>query len=89
MLCPELESLESALAWIDRLAFDAISGGKLTDYLEQTELAKAFRREFASQDPTDESATTLPERTRAERAAVPARAKRGSRREVKRGRRAK
>lgn len=86
---PELESLESAFEWVDRLAFNAMSAGKLTDHLDQTELGKKFRRELASQEPTDEFATTLPERTLAEHAAVPALAKRGSRRKKKRGPRAK
>src|SRR5262249_53245074 len=80
---PELETLESAVAWIDRLASEALSGRKLIDHLEEAVLAKGFRGPLASQDPNDESATILFERTSAKRAAAPSRAKSGSKTEVK------
>jgi hypothetical protein len=83
---PELETLESAVAWIDRLASKALSGRKLIDYLDEAVLAKGFP--LASQDPNRESATILLERISAKRAAL-SRAKSGSKTEVKRRRRAK
>jgi cation diffusion facilitator CzcD-associated flavoprotein CzcO len=75
---PELETLESASAWIDRLAVEAISGAKLIDYLEQAGFAKAFGSELTSQDANDAKPT-----------AAPSRPKRGAKRPVKRHRREK
>lgn len=69
-------SIERAFAWIDRLAADAISARKLIDHLDQAVLAKAFRGELVPQDPTDEPASVLLERIKAERDATP-KAKRG------------
>jgi hypothetical protein len=43
--------IETAFAWIDRLAFQAISARKLIDHLDQAVLAKAFRGELVPQDP--------------------------------------
>lgn len=64
--------IEHAFAWIDRLAAEATSARKLIDRLDQAVLAKAFRGELVPQDPNDEPASTLLERIRAEREAVPA-----------------
>ncbi|CAL4867094.1 Type-1 restriction enzyme EcoKI specificity protein [Asticcacaulis sp. MM231] len=70
--------IESAFAWIDRLASEATSARKLIDHLDQAILSKAFRGELVPQDPNDEPASVLLERIRAERASTPV---------VKRGRR--
>lgn len=64
--------LESAFAWIDRLAAEAMSARKLIDRLDQAVLAKAFRGELVPQDPNDEPASVLLERIRAERETAPA-----------------
>jgi FAD-dependent urate hydroxylase len=86
---PELETLESAFAWIDRLASEALSGRKLIDHLDEAVLAKGFRGPLASQDPNDESATILLERISAKHAAAPSRTKSGSKTGVKQRRCAK
>jgi cation diffusion facilitator CzcD-associated flavoprotein CzcO len=86
---PELETLESASAWIDRLAAEALCTRKLIDHLDQAVLPKAFRGEVASQDRNDKPAGILLERIRAASAAAPARAKRGSTGPAKRRPRAK
>jgi type I restriction enzyme S subunit len=70
--------IETAFAWIDRLAAEGTSARQLIDRLEQSVLAKAFRGELVPQDPDDEPASVLLERIRLERGAVP---------KVKRGRR--
>ena len=67
--------VESAFAWIDRLASDANSARKLIDHLDQAVLAKAFRGELVPQDPADEPASELLERIKADRSSAP-RAKR-------------
>jgi len=59
--------IEAAFEWIERLATDTISARKLIDHLDQAILAKAFRGELVPQDPTDEPASVLLERIRAER----------------------
>jgi type I restriction enzyme S subunit len=59
--------IETAFAWIDRLAAEATSARKLIDTLDQAVLAKAFRGELVPQDPNDEPASVLLERIRAER----------------------
>ena len=66
-----MRRVETAFAWIDRLASEATSARKLIDYLDQAVLAKAFRGELVPQDLNDESASALLERIRAERAAAP------------------
>ncbi|NIE79652.1 restriction endonuclease subunit S [Asaia sp. As-1742] len=68
--------VETAFAWIDRLAAEATSARKLIDHLDQAVLAKAFRGELVPQDPNDEPASVLLDRIRAERETAP-RAKRG------------
>ena len=76
--------METGLAWIDRLAAEATSARKLIDHLDQAILAKAFRGELVPQDPTDEPASVLLDRIRAERAVAPVKVKRGPKRIQKR-----
>lgn len=63
--------IETAFAWIDRIAVNATSARTLLDRLDQAILAKAFRGELVPQDPNDEPASVLLERIRAERAKAP------------------
>lgn len=72
-------SIVSAFTRIDRLTGEANSARKLIDYLEQSVLAKAFKGELVLQDPTDEPASALLDRIKAERAAAP-KVKRGRKR---------
>jgi type I restriction enzyme, S subunit len=62
--------VERALAWIDRLAKEAANARTLIDHLDQAILAKAFQGELVPQDPSDERASVLLERIRAERQAA-------------------
>jgi type I restriction enzyme S subunit len=64
--------IETAFAWIDRLAAEAASARALIDRLDAAVLAKAFRGELVPQDPADEPASVLLERIRAARTAAPA-----------------
>ena len=75
--------VESAFAWIDRLAAEATSARKLIDHLDQAILSKAFSGELVPQDPNDEPASVLLERIRTERGGDTARA--GRRRRVQQG----
>lgn len=59
--------IETAFAWIDRIASEASSARKLIDRLDQAILSKAFQGELVPQDPNDEPASVLLERIRAER----------------------
>ncbi|MBI1651170.1 restriction endonuclease subunit S [Hyphomicrobium sulfonivorans] len=61
--------IETAFAGIDRLSDEATSARKLIDHLDQAVLTKAFRGELVPQDPSDEPASALLKRIRAERAA--------------------
>lgn len=71
--------IEAAFAWIDRLASEATSARKLIARLDQAILSKAFRGELVPQDPSDEPASVLLERIRAERTvAKPAKGRRHS-----------
>eukprot|EP00903_Cladosiphon_okamuranus_P022577 g20772.t1 len=70
--------IESAFQKIDRLAAEAKRALELTDKLDEAILAKAFRGELVPQDPTDEPASALLERIKAERA-TQLKAKRGQR----------
>jgi cation diffusion facilitator CzcD-associated flavoprotein CzcO len=86
---PELETLDSAYAWLDRLGAEALSDFKLTDDLDQAVLTKPFQGKVASQDPNDKSVGVPSKRIRVDRDAANSRAKRGSARSPKRRRRAK
>jgi type I restriction enzyme S subunit len=68
--------IESTFEKIDKLAAEAKRALALTGKLDEAILAKAFRGELVPQDPSDEPASALLERIKAERAAAP-RAKRG------------
>jgi type I restriction enzyme S subunit len=63
--------IQTAFAWIDRLAAEATSARKLIAHLDQAILSKAFRGELVRQNPDDEPASVLLERIRAERAGKP------------------
>ena len=60
--------IQTAFAWIERLASEATRARTLLDHLDQAVLAKAFRGELVPQDPNDEPASVLLERIKAERA---------------------
>jgi FAD-dependent urate hydroxylase len=80
---PELETLETAVAWVERFASDAVDARGLIDDLDPALLAKAFRGELTSQNGDDQAASTRGHvRVRHARS----RAKRASRRQM-RGRR--
>jgi cation diffusion facilitator CzcD-associated flavoprotein CzcO len=61
---PELETLESAFTWIDRLATEALSARKLMDHLERAVLAKGLHGELVPQVPNSRPARILLERIR-------------------------
>jgi type I restriction enzyme, S subunit len=63
--------VEAAFGLINRLASEATNARKLIDHLDQAVLAKAFQGELAPQDPSDEPASVLLERIRADRGATP------------------
>ena len=69
--------LDHAFVEIDRLVTEAASARRQLDRLDQAILAKAFRGELVPQDPADEPASVLLDRIRAERAAGPAKTRRG------------
>jgi type I restriction enzyme S subunit len=62
-----VQRIQSAFAWIDRLASETTIAHKLIDHLDQAVLSKAFRGELVLHDPADEPASKLLERIRAER----------------------
>jgi FAD-dependent urate hydroxylase len=67
---PELESLESAVTWLDRLLSDTINPQKLIDQLDPAVLTKGLHGKRASRQPDDKpatAATTSPQRVRAKR----------------------
>jgi type I restriction enzyme, S subunit len=59
-----LRCIETAFAWIDRLASEATSARELIDHLDQAVFAKAFRGELVPQDPHEEPASVLLERSK-------------------------
>lgn len=63
--------IETAFAWIDRLAAEATSARDLIKPLEQAMLAKAFRGELVPQEPDEEPASAVSKRIKAESAATP------------------
>ncbi len=62
--------IETAFASINHLALEATNARKLIDHLNQAVLAKAFQGKLVPQDPSDEPASALLERIRAERASA-------------------
>jgi type I restriction enzyme S subunit len=66
-----LAKIQSAFAWIDRIAAEQTNATKLLGKLDQAVLAKAFRGDLVPQDPEDEPASVLLDRIRQERAAQP------------------
>lgn len=60
-----------AFAKIDRLTAEATYARRLLDRLDQSILAKAFRGEMVPQDPTDEPASELLARIKADRQTAP------------------
>jgi cation diffusion facilitator CzcD-associated flavoprotein CzcO len=85
---PELETLESAFAWLSHLGSEAISSDKLIDQLDPAMLAR-LRGQLQSKNSKDKSAATISQqRVRAKRAISGTRLK-GTKTQVKRRRRAK
>jgi FAD-dependent urate hydroxylase len=76
---PELETLGTAVAWVERFASDAVDARGLIDDLDPALLAKAFRGERTSQNPDDQVASARGH-VRAQHAR--SRAKRVSRRQM-------
>jgi type I restriction enzyme S subunit len=64
--------IETAFAWLDRLAMEHKSATKLLPKLDAAILTKAFRGELVPQDPNDEPASVLLERVKAQKATVSA-----------------
>ncbi|MFL7977159.1 restriction endonuclease subunit S, partial [Xanthomonas vasicola] len=63
--------VEQLFAYADQLEAKVVAAQKRIDALTQSLLAKAFRGELVPQDPSDEPASALLERIRAQRAASP------------------
>jgi len=78
-----IRKIETAFAWIERLASEATSARKLIDQLDQAVLAKAFRGELVPQDPNDEPASVLLERIRQERQGSAAKGQKSKKRQGK------
>lgn len=73
-----VQRVKEAYSWINRIVQEQGAANALLDTLDQAILAKAFRGALVPQDPTDEPASVLLERIRAERAGQP-KPKRGRR----------
>jgi cation diffusion facilitator CzcD-associated flavoprotein CzcO len=86
---PELETLETAVTWVDHFASDAVSARGLIDELDPAVLAKVFGDKILSQNPIDQSASTSLKRVRAKSTAARLRETRLQKRRLKTGRRAK
>jgi FAD-dependent urate hydroxylase len=86
---PELQTLESAFAWMDRLAAEAIDPCVSIHHLDPAVLAESSQGKLSLQDAQDDSANVLLERISVECAAVSPRTPRGATRSAKRRRRRK
>jgi len=86
---PELETLETAVTWVDHFASDAVSARGLIDDLDPAVLAKVFGDKILSQNPIDQSASSSSKRMRAKSTAARSRETRLQKRRLKTGRRAK
>jgi type I restriction enzyme S subunit len=64
-----VRKIDTAFAWVERMASETIDARKLINHLDQAILSRAFRGELVPQDPNDEPASVLLERIRAERLA--------------------
>ena len=80
---PELETLESAFAWLGNLGADAFGDGKLSDRLDQAVLANTREGKGVPKDPNDQSASIRSGRVRANHAATSTRIKGASTGRVK------
>jgi cation diffusion facilitator CzcD-associated flavoprotein CzcO len=85
---PELETLESAYAWVSRLGSEAISSDKLIDQLDPDMLA-AFRGALQSQNSNHDSAATISQQRVPAKQAISRTRLKGAKTQVKRRRRAK
>jgi type I restriction enzyme S subunit len=61
-----IHRIETAFAWLDRIAAEHANASRLLPKLDQAILAKAFRGELVPQDPNDEPAIVLLERIQAD-----------------------
>jgi type I restriction enzyme S subunit len=66
-----VDRVEQLFTYADQLEAKVAAAKQRIDALTQSLLAKAFRGELVPQDPTDEPASALLERIRAQRAATP------------------
>lgn len=62
-----VKHVHSALSWLERIVIEHTSASRLLPRLDQSILAKAFRGELVPQNPSDESASALLDRIKAER----------------------